>query len=67
MSATRPNISCIITALPFGLHRLTERHYRALALTQDENGSVPDIRFRITVFALSGLSVVLMVIALFMH
>jgi hypothetical protein len=57
----------MITALPFGFHRLTERRYRALALTQDESGSVPDIRFRITVFALSGLSVVLMVVALFMR
>jgi hypothetical protein len=65
--ATRLNITCSITALPFGFDRLTERPYRALALTQDENGLVPDIRFRITVFALSGLSVVLMVVALFMR
>ena len=57
----------MITALPFGFHRLTERRYRALALTQDESGSMPDIRFRITVFALSGLSVVLMVVALVMR
>jgi len=57
----------MITALPFGFHRLTERRYRALALTQDEYGSVPDIRFRITVFALSGLSVLLTVFALFMY